>query len=206
MQNIYNQYYTLCKTPSDINKHLPTLAKYASECHSVLELGVRGCVSSWAFVFGLLNNNFHNKLLFLNDIQECNINNLLYLCSNYDSHLTIKYKWINDLLLDIPYHFDLTFIDTWHVYAQLKRELDKFSKITNKYIILHDTTIDGIFGETIRNSWDPLLQSSQTNFPIHEITRGIWPAVTEFLDNNTNWILLEKFNNNNGLTILKKIS
>lgn len=28
------------------------------------------------------------------------------------------------------------FIDTWHVYEELKRELNKFSKITNKYIIL----------------------------------------------------------------------
>ena len=27
----------------------------------------------------------------------------------------------------------MTFIDTWHVYAQLKRELKKFSRFTNKY-------------------------------------------------------------------------
>jgi len=31
------------------------------------------------------------------------------------------------------YYFleDLTFIHTWHVYGQLKRELEKFSKVIN---------------------------------------------------------------------------
>ena len=64
--------------------------------------------------------------------------------------------------------FDLTFIDTWHVYGQLKRELTKFNKITNKYIIMHDTTIDGYLGESLRMGWDIFVQSSTTGMPIEE--------------------------------------
>ena len=61
-QNIYKN------GSSDIMEHLPTLYKYATECESVLELGVRGCVSSWAFLKGLHDNEKERKYLFLNDI------------------------------------------------------------------------------------------------------------------------------------------
>jgi hypothetical protein len=57
MEFIKSKYNILCDETSDINEHLPTLFKYASECESIIELGIRGCISSWAFVFGLLNNN-----------------------------------------------------------------------------------------------------------------------------------------------------
>ena len=41
---------------------------------------------------------------------------------------------------------------------------------------------------------------------VQEILKGLWPAVDEFLQNNPNWILHERFTNNNGLTILKRIN
>ena len=41
----------LRKKRSDINEHLPTLHDYASKCESVLELGVRGVISSYAFIY-----------------------------------------------------------------------------------------------------------------------------------------------------------
>ena len=201
-----NTYYNhLCQTPSDINEHLPTLSKYASECDSVLELGVRGCVSSWAFANGLLSNKSDTKTkrLFLNDIENCDINNLVNFTKN--TSLSIDYKWCNDLDLDTTDKtFDIVFIDTWHVYGQLKRELDKFSKVANKFIIMHDTTIDGIYGETIRCNWNAKQQSIATNIPEDEILKGLMPALNEFLLNNKNWRIREKYENNNGLTILER--
>jgi hypothetical protein len=207
MDDIKNKYLSICNIHSDINEHLPTLYKYASECDSVLELGVRGCISSWAFLYGLLNNNSYNinkRKLILNDIEECNINELLETSKNLD--INISYKWINDLELDITENVDITFIDTWHVYGQLKRELDKFSKITNKYIIMHDTTVDEILGETIRNCWNASEQSKITGIPIEEINCGLQKAIDEFLYNNSSWKLKERFTNNNGLTIIEKIN
>ena len=200
---IDKKYNELCNTTNDINEHLPTLSKYANECDSILELGVRGCISSWAFANGLLNNNNNNKLLFLNDITYCDISQLVEYTNN--TELLIQYEWCNDLDLDITNkNFDLVFIDTWHVYGQLKRELNKFSKITNKYIIMHDTTIDAINGETVRMKWDAKQQSIDNNIPEDEIIKGLIPAINEFLLINPNWKIKEKYENNNGLTILEK--
>ena len=100
----------------------------------------------------------------------------------------------------------MTFIDTWHVYPQLKRELDKFSVITNKYIIMHDTTIDEIVGETIRNKWNAVEQSQSTGFTVEDINTGLGKAIDEFLIANPQWKLLEKYTNNNGLTVLERVN
>ena len=139
----------------------------------------------------------------MNDINVCNVNELLEVTKNFDN-LVIKYEWKNNLLLDLKENYDITFIDTWHIYGQLKRELYKFSKITNKYIIMHDTTVDEIYGETIRNGWDAINQSIETGISVDEINKGLWPAIVEFLESNPEWYIKERFINNNGLTILAR--
>jgi hypothetical protein len=209
MENIKKNYFLICqdkysRTSVDICEHIPTLYKYAKECNSVFETGVRGCISSWAFLYGLLeNDNNISKKLFLNDISYCDINELL-IESNKFKNIEVTYEWKNNLLLNFTSNYDITFIDTWHVYGQLKRELDKFSKITNKYIIMHDTTVDEVYGETIRCGLNAHQQSIETGFSIEEINKGLWPAVEEFLATNSNWYIKERFTNNNGLTILAK--
>jgi hypothetical protein len=64
MDIIKNRYNNLKNSPSDINEHLETLYKYATKCESIIELGVRGCVSSWALTSGLIDNNSINKKIF----------------------------------------------------------------------------------------------------------------------------------------------
>lgn len=196
-------YEVLCNTKSDINEHLPTLMKYSKECETILELGVRGVVSSWAFVYGLMNNEKSRKLLYCNDIQPCNMNFLEHTCKNI---VDIKYKWCSDLLLDLPNDsFDMVFIDTFHVYGQLKRELEKFSKISKKYIIMHDTTVDKVHGEVKRymmNQLNELIIS--TGFPKEELLTGLQPAIDEFIESHNNWFVKEVYTNNNGLTILER--
>ena len=222
MNYIEQKYNFLCKKPSDINEHLPILYKYASECESIAELGVRGVISTWALLYGLLKNNKEKKTILLNDIVPCNINEVLMQTKDLD--IQINYEWKNDLHLELKENVDLTFIDTWHVYGQLRRELEKFSKITNKYIIMHDTTLDEWNGETMRKSpysmrnmlgrvggYDyrknklAMQQSRETNIPIQEIMMGLWPAIVEFLLKNKNWRIKERYINNNGLTILEKV-
>lgn len=203
MQEVEKNFLKLCNTKSDINEHLQILCEYAKQSTSIFETGVRGVVSSWAFSYGLLNNGMDKKLLFLNDIEKCNIEELLE--KTKDLNIDIKYKWCNNLDLKLEENFDITFIDTWHVYGQLKRELQKFSVHTNKYIIMHDTTIDAIYGETIRRKWDGVKQSEETGIPVEEINKGLWFAVEEFLSTNNKWVLEKRFTNNNGLTILRKI-
>ena len=48
-------------------------------------------------------------------------------------------------------------------------------------------------------------QSKQFNIPVAEIIKGLWPAIEEFLNDNPEWKLIERYTNNNGLTILKRI-
>ncbi len=202
MQKIEENYNSLCNSPSDINEHLPVLCKYAKECESVIECGVRGCVSSWALVHGLLNNNKETKKILLNDKVECDIKDLLN--NTKDLPIDVKYEWKSDLDLVITNNYDMVFIDTWHIYGHLKRELAKFSLVCNKYIIMHDTTIDEIDGETIRCGWNANKQSKESGYTVEEIKCGLGKAITEFLENNSNWELLEKLTNNNGLTVLRK--
>jgi len=180
------------------------LCKYAKECESIIECGVRGCISSWALCCGLLQNNKPKKKILLNDINECDVD-LLVKSAHY-SNIELKCEWKNNLELDLHENYDLIFIDTWHVYGQLKRELNKFAPFINKYIILHDTEIDEIYGESIRSNHNIKELSLKTNIPEKEISCGLGKAITEFLESNKNWEIYEKFRNNNGLTILHKIN
>ena len=205
---VKDKYENLCKVIGnhniDIYEHLPTLYKYASECESIFETGVRGVISSWSFAYGLLNNGKERKQLFMNDISKCNNMELLEKTKN--TTLKIDYEWINNLELKVKQNYDIVFIDTWHIYGQLKRELANLSKFTNKYIIMHDTTVDEIYGETIRNGWNAEQQSIDSGFPIEEIKCGLWKAIEEFLVDNSEWKIKERYYNNNGLTILEKIN
>ncbi len=193
------KYMSLKFSPSDINQHLKTLYKLTLECNSVFETGVRGVVSSWAFLNGLKNNSQSQYLL--NDIEDCDVDLLLKIAKKLD--IECQFVKSNNLELEFDKNYDLTFIDTWHVYAQLARELEKFKTITLKYIVLHDTTVDGIYGEAIRFNNDLELLSKNTGYTKEAIGKGLWPAVEEFLDKNPNWELFKKYTNNNGLTILK---
>jgi hypothetical protein len=79
---------------------------------------------------------------------------------------------------------DLLFIDTWHVYGQLKEELRRHGGKVRKYIVVHDTTTFGQRGET-------------------EGHAGLWPAVEEFLAAGT-FAIKVRYQNNNGLTVLER--
>lgn len=211
MITVLKKYNKLCKKRSDIKQHLPTLYKYATECESILELGVRGVVSTWAFVHGLDNNNKSTKKIIVNDIIECNIDTLLK--ASKDTKVNIESIWKNDLDIELKENVDMTFIDTLHAYGQLKRELDKFSKLTNKYIIMHDTTVDGKYSQIVRKhsyNFDKSKKyaediSKSVGIPAEELIMGLWPAIEEFLNENHNWVLFQRYHNNNGLTILKRV-
>jgi len=210
--NLFNKYpriYLFTKLfflkiiPSDINQHLKTISNISKECESVFETGVRGVVSSWAIVDGLSKNKSNKKIFFMNDIEEINVHEIENICKNLN--IDISYDWIDNLKLNLENNYDLTFIDTWHIYGQLKRELKLFSTITNKYIVLHDTTVDAEESESVRQGYDIEQQSLESGFTIEEIRKGLWPAVVEFLSYNPNWFLKKRYTHNNGLTILQKI-
>lgn len=196
------EYYMVCRNWSDINEHVPTLSKYASQSQSVIELGVRNGVSSWGFLHGLMKNGSTIKKMLMVDIEPCNVTYFMNIANNLP--VDVSYVWMNDLDVDIQGTWDLTFIDTWHVYGQLKRELNKYSKVTNKYIIMHDTEVDAVYGETLRCGMNAQQQSIQSGIPVDEITKGLMPALVEFLASNPEWSIEAHYKNCNGLTVLRK--
>lgn len=202
MHTISRKYWAFHRTPSDINEHLPVLANLAAHCGSVFESGVRGMVSSYALAHGLLNNCYSEKRLVLNDIVNCPVQQIIDEARG--TPLCIEFCLGNNLQLTLSRAFDMVFIDTWHVYAQLSRELEKFKSLASKFIVLHDTTIDGVDGESVRFGMDIQRQSQETGFPAAEIARGLWPAVEDFLRVNEEWVLVHRFEHNNGLTILSR--
>ena len=194
-QLILKNYFELSKIPSDINEHLETLKKYTEECDAVIEMGVRQIVSTWAFLAGnpkkLISLDLYNPAHFGGNLQEV-----------YDavSSTDIDFTFIehDSLTYDID-SCDLLFLDTWHDFLQLKKELTRHHTKVKKYIIFHDTVS---FAHSDEKNADEMgmLNQTETNLP-----KGLWPAIEEFLYHNRSWVIWEKKSNNNGLTILKRL-
>jgi hypothetical protein len=193
-------YRVMCQTPSDIHEHLPTLAKYASECTHVTECGVGLTFSSYALAHGLKDKP-ESKLVQVDIKSSHDSEKFLKVCE-MEGFNTVFHQ-MSDLECPIE-ETDLLFIDTWHVYGHLKRELARWHSHVRKYIILHDTVIDGVYGESIRTNKDVEEQSRMSGIPVEEIRKGLVYAVNEFLRDHREWVVHAHFTNNNGLTVLTR--
>jgi len=180
MSNITLNYNRLCETPSDINEHLPTLMKYASECEHITEMGVRNIVSTFALLMG------EPKRMISYDINWANGIEAVIQWANADG-IDFDFRLADTNNLTIA-ETDLLFIDTLHNYNQLKKELELHSDKAKKYIIFHDTTSFEYIGESYEGKVDE---------------KGIWAAIEELIEEGK-WEILERYTNNNGLTILKQ--
>jgi len=182
MKNLEEIYNEKCLTYSDISEHLPTLKKYTEECEHVTEMGVRYVISTYAFMMGKPKKLISIDIL---PVENFGINREDLKKLALENGVEFNFIVGDTTKIEIE-ETDLLFIDTWHVYHQLIKELTLHGNKSRKYIILHDTTTFGEYGECNEGE-------------------GLWKAVEEFLNLNSNWILEKKYTNNNGLTILKKI-
>jgi hypothetical protein len=189
-------------TPSDINEHIPTLFSYAAKCNHITEAGVRSVVSSYAFAVGLKGKT-PNKLIQIDIERTPTVSKFITECMAEGINVTFYEE--SDLTCPME-PTELLFIDTWHVYGHLKRELERWNSSVSKYIIMHDTTVDDVHGESIRQGWDTKKQSVETGIPEDEIRKGLWPAIEEFLAAHTEWKLEMRYTNNHGLTILSRVA
>lgn len=190
---------------NDIFEHLKTLQNYSQHCNSVIELGVRLCVSSYPIVLGLLNNLTQDKSKRMVSVDLIKHEGVIEFEKLVGGLVNYEFYTGNDLDYNITENFDMVFIDTWHVRGQLERELKKYAPRCNKYIVMHDTTVDEFVGESIRCGANIAEQSRLSGFSVKEIQEGLWPAVMDFLRDNSEWKIRERYINNNGLTILEKV-
>ncbi len=168
-------YQALVATPSDINEHLPVLRDLASCCMHVTEMGTRSAVSTAAFLAA------QPEKLVCYDLNRSPAFDALAALAG-DTEL-IFYQ--GDVLTVTIEPTDLLFIDTWHVYQQLHAELERHSAKARHVIVLHDTTTFGECGEAAGHV-------------------GLWAAVEEFLATHPEWAMVQRYTNNNGLTILAR--
>lgn len=182
---------------SDINEHLDVLRNAAACVDTVVEMGVRSGVSSVGFAAGLYD--VPGKWIHGVDLEP---KPKIY--EDLQSSFGLDVRFTQGNVLSIaPIPCDLLFIDTFHVYGQLKRELAHHADSTLHAIVLHDTTVDAEAGEAIRNGWNADELAAKTGMKVAEITKGLWPAVVEFLEaQKDTWRLCRRYVNNNGLTVL----
>lgn len=188
---IEQQYEKAATTPSDINEHIPVIRKYASQCETVIECGVRACVSTWALLAASpkryvgIDLHYHDNIGIAKE--EAEKEGIEFIFIQGDSSKE-----------ELP-ESQFMLIDSFHSYQHLKNELAKHADKIKKYLIFHDT-----FSYKDRNEagfWltpEELANADNTN-------KGIWPAIEEFLQDNPQWSIAEHLTNNNGLTILKRL-
>jgi len=199
---IWWRYQQKAREVSDIHEHLPFLRGLSRSCATICELGVRRCVSSWAFLLGLAESCAQKKKLLCVDIVPADISELKALGRSLKPSIGVTMAVADSRKVILPQDFDLLFLDTLHVYGQLKAELWAHHARVRRYIVLHDTEVDGTTGEVIRMGWDAHQMAQETGMSQADLTRGLRPAVDEFLRAFPDWALEKNFANNNGLTVL----
>jgi hypothetical protein len=99
----------------------------------------------------------------------------------------------------------MIFINTWHNYGHLIRELDRWHPHVRKFIVIRCTETDGDRGETLRRGQNGSQQSRETGIPVDYIWKGVKPAIKEFLSqNHPRWIQDGEWKNNHGLIALRR--
>lgn len=199
--DVESAYQTLCRTPSDVNEHIPFVVDLASTCESILQCG--GTLGI-PFVYALSKNGGAKKTLcWIKDF--CERNPVTYL---YAKQVGVDYSCRVGNLLQMSYStkYDLVYIDTWHVYGQLIRELALLAPIAKKYIVLRCTETDKVYGTALRCGQNIMELHRKTGFPPEEIVRGTQFAIDEFLEKHPEWSVRNVFTHNHGLIVLERVN
>jgi hypothetical protein len=170
------EYQDACARDTDIHEHLPVLSELTSQCTHVTELGVGWAQSTRAFLRHDIELHSYEFM------PQPGIREFFDEAKNAGRNVTLH---IDDTRKIEIAETDLLFVDSLHIYEQVQKELELHANKARKYIGFHDTTTyadNGEFGG-----------------------KGIWPAIQEFIDSHTEWQLVERRTNNNGLTILKRV-
>ena len=161
---------------NDIWEHMGTLRRLAAECSHITEIGTRTGNSATAFLAGLSDRG--------GGVLHC-----------YDK---AGQEFFPPVVAGVAFTFhqqnshdgtccpeptELLFIDGCHQYNSVRQDL-RHAAIAKRYVVLHDTNEerDRAFGDGVVNAMD------------------------EFLAQHSEWRIKERYINNNGLTVLERVS
>ena len=171
------EYQDACAKDTDIHEHLPVLSELTSQCTHVTELGVGWAQSTRAFLRHDIELHSYEFM------PQPGIREFFEEAKNAGRNVTLH---VDDTRKVEIAETDLMLVDSLHIYEQVQKELELHAGKVRKYLLFHDTTLFADRGEFGG--------------------KGIWPAVQEFIDSHPEWQLVERRHNNNGLTILKRVS
>ena len=193
--NIKTLFETKKNEPSDINEHLPVLYRLAERVNTITECGTRHGDITTAFLAATENTN---KKVVSYDLYKSPIIDFFTTQPNFTFHQS------DTLSISIE-QTDLLFIDTLHTYHQLYNELVKHNSNVSTYIVLHDTTS---YGEIDEPLYDINSDVKMSHLSEKTEKTGLKNAISDFLktEQGQNWFIGQTFENNNGLTILKRIT
>ena len=190
--------------PSQMQRYMDKLYIYASKCDHITEMGVAVVCSTWAFLAAK-----PKRLVSIDIDPNCPVQpvreaaertgvDFEFVVGDTNHGVTTSLNPENPYSTNgvfdasgdaIPYYdcepTDLLFIDTYHHHDSLKKEFELHADKARKYIILHDTISFGYKGEGTD-------------------TKGLQPAINEFLANNTQWVKEWEDLQWPGLMILKR--
>jgi hypothetical protein len=194
----------MVREKSDIHRHLLYLRELSRSCGSICEMGVRRCVSSWAFLLGLAESSAQQKELLCVDLAAADVSSLRRWGGDLVPPVMVAMEVADSRKIVLSHDYDLLFIDTLHVYGQLKAELWAHQARARRYICLHDTEVDRDQGEVLRMGWDVGRMARETGMSTADLSCGLGPAIREFLEEFPVWTLHRHFAHNNGLTVLER--
>jgi len=201
---LQKNYEIVCRKNNDLTPYAEILAYMSSNVASVTEMGIGpktyGLNSTWGLLFGLYKSSASNKRYVAYDYEDNPVNDNIYIAKNLAESLGIDFNFIigdtGDVIIE---NSDLLFIDTDHTYQHLMKELILHSPKINKYILIHDTS--GKYGHW--EDW-PYDHERRGELRTQPEKYGLWPCCENFLKNNPEWKLLERYEENMGLTILER--
>ena len=193
-----------CSQHRDMCSYAPILRRLASHGNSVVEMGVRGVVSSWALLLGLHEAPVTSGSKWLVSVDKAPIDFKAPMKTGRACGVNVTFVQHDSATVLLPPSYDLLFIDTMHAYPHLKRELNAHAHAARRYIALHDTNIDGAQSDVLRMGGTKAVPrvSKATGYAQAELVRGLQPAIDEFLVQHTEWTLLEHHGGYCGLTVL----
>lgn len=174
LANVDDVFNWACRTPRDLNLHLPRLKELAAKCDYVAEITKRR-ESSVALLAAR-----PKKLVSLHSEHETLLANLGVQVSREGA--TDWQLVFGDSLTASLGPCDMLFIDSQHTYSRLTAELERFAPTVSRFIVMHDTQLYGKVGE--------------------DKQPGLMHAIADFLTKNPNWFIVSHTTKQFGLTVM----
>lgn len=193
--------------------HLKTIRNYAKKCSSALEFSNGETAIMWSVLVGLAEHFENARAVYRGYFPICHRGSdeveaaAEELCSRNNIDFTFE---DNNLKAETNVDsksigvYDMLIINTWYTYQHYKYDLNKYSQITNKYIILTITERHGNHDSDAYEKEPRYGDYSEFPEEIDRNKQGLQLAINDFLAENENWKLCEVSKEGFGITVLEK--